>query len=123
MLKRLHEKSSWSLQIKYIMKSIKQQIIKAKQEKMERENELWFVDYCKNCKTGLAFKNDVPCHHPYYCWHEGEAAIIQAVIVRIDEFKRLNGYVTAQMFEEYKKSRKRQRQLIWQGRRKLLGGL
>ena len=119
-MKRLREKSSRSLQIKYIMKSIKQQIIKAKQEKIERENELWFVDYCNNCKTGLAFKNDVPCHHPYYCWHEGEAAIIQAAIVRIDEFKRLNGYVTAQMFEEYKKSRKRQRQLIWQGRRKLL---
>lgn len=120
MLKRLHEKSSWSLQIKYIMKSIKQQIIKAKQEKIEKENELWFVDYCNNCKTGLAFKNDVPCHHPYYCWHEGEAAIIQAVIVRIDEFKRLNGYVTAQMFEEYKQLRKRQQQLIWHGRRKLL---
>ena len=121
-MKRLREKSSRSLQIKYIMKSIKQQIIKAKQEKIERENELWFVDYCNNCKTGLAFKNDVPCHHPYYCWHEGEAAIIQAVIVRIDEFKRLNGYVTAQMFEEYKQLRKRQQQLIWQGRRKLLGG-
>lgn len=104
------------------MKSIKQQIIKAKQEKTERENELWFVDYCNNCKTGLAFKNDVPCYHPYYCWHEGEPAIVQAAIVRIDEFKRLNGYVTAQMFEEYKKSRKRQRQLIWKGRRKLLKG-
>ena len=120
-MKRLREKSSWSLQIKYIMKSIKQQIIKAKQEKIERENELWFVDYCNNCKTGLAFKNDVPCHHPWYCWHEGEAAIIQAVIVRIDEFKRLNGYVTAQMYWEYKKLRKRQHQLIWEGRRKLLG--
>lgn len=119
-MKRLREKSSWSLQIKLIMKSIKQQIIEAKQEKIERENELWFVDYCNNCKTGLAFKNDVPCHHPYYCWHEGEPAIVQAAIVRIDEFKRLNGYVTAQMFEEYKKSRKRQRQLIWKGRRKLL---
>lgn len=104
------------------MKSIKQQIIKAKQEKIERKSELWFVDYCNNCKTGLAFKNDVACHHPYYCWHEGEAAIIQAVIVRIDEFRRLNGYITAQMFEEYKKSRKRQRQLIWKGRRKLLRG-
>ena len=62
------------------MKSIKQQIIKAKQEKIERENELWFVDYCNNCKTGLAFKNDVPCHHPYYCWHEGEAAIVQQAL-------------------------------------------
>ena len=122
MLKRLREKSSRSLQIKYIMKSIKQQIIKAKQEKIERENELWFVDYCNNCKTGLAFKNDVPCHHPWYCWHEGEAAIVQADIVRIDEYRRLHGYITVQMYEEYKRLRKRQRQLIWHGRRKLLGG-
>ena len=122
MLKRLREKSSWSLQIKYIMKSIKQQIIKAKQEKMERENELWFVDYCNNCKTGLAFKNDVPCHHPYYCWHEGEAAIVQAGIVRIDDYRKLHGYVTAQMYEEYKQLRKRQQQLIWRDRRKLLKG-
>ena len=32
------------------MKSIKQQIIEAKKEKTEREEELWFVDYCNNCK-------------------------------------------------------------------------
>lgn len=102
------------------MKSIRQQIIEAKRQKIERESELWFVDYCNNCKTGLAFKNDVPCHHPYYCWHEGEAAIVQSGIVRIDEYRRLYGYVTAQMYEEYKQLRKRQWQLIWHGRRKLL---
>ena len=43
-----------------LMKSIRQQIIEAKREKTEREKEMWFVDYCNNCKTGLAFKNDVP---------------------------------------------------------------
>ena len=102
------------------MKSIRQQIIEAKQEKTERDKELWFVDYCNNCKTGLASKHDVPCHHPYYCWHEGEAAIVQAGIVRIDEYRRLHGHVTSQMYWEYKELRKRQRQLIWQGRRKLL---
>ncbi|MFR5822140.1 MAG: hypothetical protein ACLUGX_08155 [Methanobrevibacter smithii] len=31
------------------MKSIRQQIIKARKEKTERESELWFVDYCNNC--------------------------------------------------------------------------
>ena len=103
-----------------VMKSIRQQIIEAKKEKREMEEELWFVDYCNNCKTGLAFKNDVPCHHPYYCWHEGEPAIVQAGIVGIDEYRRLNGHITAQMYEEYKRLRKRQRQLIWYGRRKLL---
>ena len=109
-------------EIECIMKTIKQQIIEAKKEKAERERELWFVDYCNNCKTELAFKNDVPCHHPYYCWHEGESSDVQADIVRIDEFRRLNGYITAQMYEEYKQSRKRQHQLIWKGRQKLLKG-
>ena len=80
----------------------------------------WFVDYCNNCKTGLASECDVPCHHPWYCWHEGEPAIVQSDIVRIEEYRRLHGYVTAQMYEEYKRLRKRQRQLIWKGRRKLL---
>ena len=94
------------------MKSIRQQIIEAKKEKTEREEELWFVDYCNNCKTGLAFKNDVPCHHPYYCWHEGEPAIVQSDIVRIDEFRRLHGHITAQMYVEYKQLRKKQRQLV-----------
>ena len=102
------------------MKSIKQQIIKAKQEKTEREEELWFVDYCNNCKTGLASEHDIPCHHPYYCWHECESAIVQAAIVRIDEFRRLHGYVTSQMYLEYKELRKRQRQLIGKGRKGLL---
>ena len=104
------------------MTSIKQQIIKAKKEKREREENMGFVDYCNNCKTGLAFKNDVPCHHPYYCWHEGESAIVQSEIVRINEFRRQHGYVTSQMYYEYKELRKKQRQLIWQGRRKLLNG-
>ena len=103
-----------------VMKSIRQQIIEAKKEKRELEEELWFVDYCNNCKTGLAFKNDVACHHPYYCWHEGESAIVKSAIVGIDEYRRLNGHITAQMYEEYKRLRKRQRQLIWYGRRKLL---
>ena len=104
------------------MKSIRQQIIEAKKEKTEREEELWFVDYCNNCKTGLASKCDVPCHHPWYCWHEGESAIVQASIVRIDEYRRQHGHVTSQMYYEYKELRKSQRQLIWKGRQKLLKG-
>ena len=102
------------------MKSIRQQIIEAKKEKTQREEEMWFVDYCNNCKTGLASECDVPCHHPWYCWHEGEAAIVQAGIVRIDEYRRLHGHVTSQMYWEYKELRKRQRQLIGKGRRELL---
>ena len=36
-----------------------------------------------------------------------------------DEYRRLHGHITSQMYNEYKQLRKRQRQLIWQGRRKL----
>lgn len=104
------------------MKSIRQQIIEAKKEKTQREEEMWFIDYCNNCKTRLASKCDVACHHPWYCWHEGESAIVQAEIVRIDEFRRQHGYITSQMYYEYKELRKRQRQLIWKGRQKLLKG-
>ena len=104
------------------MKSIKEQIIEAKKEKQEMEDELWFADCCNNCKTGLVFKNDVACHHPWYCWHEGESAIVPAEIVRIDEYRRLHGHVTSQMYWEYKQLRKKQRQLIWRGRQKLLKG-
>ena len=104
------------------MKSIKRQIIEAKKKKSQREEEAWFVDYCNNCKTGLACRCDVPCHHPWYCWHEGESAIVQSEIVRIDEFRRLHGYVTSKMYYDYKDLRKKQRQLIWKGRQKLLKG-
>lgn len=103
------------------MKSIKQQIIEAKQQKTERNKEAWFVDYCNNCKTGLASPSDVPCHHPYYCWHDGgECQEVQAGIVRIDEFRRVHGYITGQMYEEYKELRKRQAELIGKGKAKLL---
>lgn len=105
-----------------IMKSIKQQIIQAKQEKTERNKESWYVDYCNNCKTGLSSEHDVPCHHPYYCWHEGESADVQAGIVAIDEHRRLYGYITAQMREEYKQLRNRQAKIIGKGKAKTLRG-
>lgn len=103
------------------MKSIKQQIIEAKKEKIERNKESWFVDYCNNCRTGLASKHDIPCHHPWYCWHDGgECQEVQAGIVRIDEFRRLNGYITSEMFEKYKELRERQAKLIGKGKAKTL---
>lgn len=104
------------------MKSIKQQIIEAKQKKTERNQEQWFVDYCNNCKTGLASEHDVPCHHPYYCWHEGEPAEVQAGIVRIDEYRRLHGHITSEMYEEYKELRERQAKLIGRGKARMLRG-
>ena len=43
------------------MKSIRRQIIEAKKEKTQREEEMWFVDYCNNCKIGLTSECDIPC--------------------------------------------------------------
>ena len=94
---------------RYHKKPFYQLLEEAEREKQEKEDELWFVDYCNNCKTGSAFKNDVACHHPWYCWHEGQAAIVQAEIVMIDEYRRLHGHVTSQMYWKYKELRKRQR--------------
>lgn len=103
------------------MKSIKQQIIDAKMEKTERNKEAWFVDYCNNCKTGLASEHDIPCYHPYYCWHDGgECQEVQAKIVAIDEFRRLHGRLDAHMYQEYKELRERQAKLIGKGKAKIL---
>ena len=105
------------------MKSIKQQIIEAKMQKTERNKEAWFVDYCNNCRTGLSAPFDIPCHHPYYCWHDGgECQEVQAGIVRIDEHRRLNGSLDAHMYLEYKVLRERQAQLVGKGKKELLRG-
>ena len=103
------------------MKSIKQQIIEAKRQKIENNKEAWYVDYCNNCKSELASEYDVPCHHPYYCWHDGgECQEVQAGIVRIDEYRRVNGRLDAHMYEEYKLLRERQAKLIGKGKAKTL---
>ena len=33
--------------------------------------EFWYVDYCTNCKDlDIMDSKEVPCHHPWYCWHD-----------------------------------------------------
>ena len=103
----------------FLIKSIQEQINEAQQQRTIVNKESWFVDYCNNCKNGLSCSFDVPCRHPYYCWHEGEAAEVQASLVKIDEHHRLHGYITAQMLEEYKELRERQAQLVRDGKFKL----
>lgn len=54
------------------MASIQDQIQQAKKTQKEYLKEFYYLDYCNNCRTGLAAKHDIPCHHPWYCWHTDE---------------------------------------------------
>lgn len=74
--------------------SKRQQIIAAKKEKTLIEEEMRFVEYCK---TKMALKCDVFCHHPRYHWYEGESVTVKAEIVRINEFRRQHRHVTSQI--------------------------
>lgn len=104
------------------MKTIRQQIIEEKQNQIEKNKDLWFVDYCNNCKTDLASKYDTPCHHPYYCWHEGESAIVQDGIIQIEEYRRTHGFITTQMYEQLKVLHQKKRKLIGKGKARTIRG-
>lgn len=34
-------------------------------------DDFWYVDYCNNCRDlDVMDEKEVPCHHPWYCWHD-----------------------------------------------------
>ncbi|MBQ2654039.1 MAG: hypothetical protein IJF83_10825 [Methanobrevibacter sp.] len=59
--------------------------------------ELWFVDYCNNCKDlDIMSPNEVPCHHPWYCWHDGsEVQELEAELGKLYEKEHWNGRLNA----------------------------
>ena len=95
------------------MDLIRRQIHEKKQAKKDYLNEFYYLDYCNNCKTGLASKYDIPCHHQWYCWHTDEDGIgdLQRQIIELSrkqdltsqEYHRLKELKTKQ----YKISRER----------------
>ena len=95
------------------MVSIQDQIQTVKQQKKEYLQELYYVDYCNNCRTGLAAKHDVPCHHPWYCWHTGKSAEIQSEIVQLQNKEKL----TTQEYYKLKNLKIKQRKEIIKGLR------
>ena len=95
------------------MVSIQDQIQTVKQQKKEYLQELYYVDYCNNCRTGLASKHDVPCHHPWYCWHAGESSKIQSEIVQLQNKEKL----TTQEYNKLKNLKIKQRKEIIKGMR------
>lgn len=73
------------------MNIIRQQIQTEKASQQEYLKELYYIDYCNNCKTGLSSKHDIPCHHPWFCWHTDDDDIgnLQRQIVELDRKKQL----------------------------------
>lgn len=55
--------------------------------------EFWYVDYCNNCKDlDVMASNEVPCHHPFYCWHDkGEVQELEYQLGVLYEKEYWNG--------------------------------
>lgn len=107
-----------------IMTSIQQQIIEQKQNKTEKLKDLFYVDYCNNCKDaeirGEYGRDYVPCHHPWYCWQDGgEVQELEYQLSLLRENEHWQGYLTAQEYEKLKKLKARKWELIKEGRRNM----
>ena len=88
------------------MVNIQDQITQAKQTQKEYLQEFYYLDYCNNCKTGLASKHDIPCHHQWYCWHTDEDGIgdLQRQIVEL----QIKPKLTTQEYHKLKKLKNKQ---------------
>ena len=56
-------------------------------------DDFWYVDYCNNCKDLEVMSSlEVPCHHPWYCWHDkGEVQEMEAKLGKLYEKEHWNG--------------------------------
>lgn len=59
-------------------------------------DDFWYVDYCNNCKDlEVMSPLEVPCHHPWYCWHDGgEVQEMEAELGKLYEKEHWNGRLT-----------------------------
>ena len=106
------------------MDLLEQQLQEEKIIKKEKLKDLFYVDYCNNCKDdnirGEYGKDYTPCHHPWYCWHDnGEVQDIEYRIGLINHDVWLRGYMCAYEREELKELRGRKWELIKEGRRNM----
>lgn len=63
----------------------------------EYTKDLFYVDYCNCCKDlDVMSPNEVPCHHPWYCWQDnGEVQELEAKLGRLYEKEHWNKRLTA----------------------------
>lgn len=62
------------------------------------KEEFWYVDYCTNCKDlDVMDSKEVPCHHPWYCWHDnGEVQQLEYELGLLKEKEHWNKRLTKQ---------------------------
>ena len=104
--------------------TLQEQIIQQKQEKSEKLKDLFYVDYCNNCKDleirGTYGKHYTGCHHPWYCWHDGgEVQKLEARIAEIKHIEWLYPFLPAKEKEELKQLQKKKWELIKKGRQNM----
>ena len=104
--------------------TLREQIIQQKKNKTENLKDLFYVDYCNNCKDAkirwVYGKDYTPCHHPWYCWHDGGE--VQELESRIGELKHivwLYPFLPAREKEELRELNKRKWDLIKKCRREM----
>jgi len=106
------------------MDIVQQQLQAEKENKKENLKDLFYVDYCNNCKDeeirGTYGKHYTPCHHPWYCFHDGgEVQEMEYRIAKINNDAYIRGYMCAYEREELKKLKEEKWKLIQQCRRSM----
>ena len=80
------------------------------------KKDFWYMDYCNNCKDlDIMSPLEVPCHHPFYCWHDGgEVQELEYQLGVLKEKKHWNGRLTPSEREEYFKLKQKKFGLVKQ---------
>ena len=82
--------------------------------------DLFYVDYCNCCKDlDLMSPNEVPCHHPWYCWQDnGEVQELEYQLGVLYENKHKRGYLFAYEKELLYKLKQKKFELVKEKLRK-----
>ena len=106
------------------MDIVQQQLQAEKESKKENLRDLFYVDYCNNCKDeeirGTYGKDYTPCHHPWYCWHDGgEVQKLEARLAEINHMESMYPFLPAREKEERRQLQERKWDLIKECRRNM----
>lgn len=76
--------------------------------------DFWYVDYCNNCRDlDIMSPNEVPCHHPWYCWHDGgEVQELEFQLSCLYENRRVRGYLFPSEMEQLFKLKDKKFKLV-----------
>lgn len=80
----------------------------------DADKEFWYVDYCNNCKDlEIMDPNEVPCHHPFYCWKDGgDVQRMEYALGLFKEKERLHGFLSRGEVEVVGFLRSQKRELV-----------